>query len=67
MGQDNTAQRCVVRGGQLEVEPVIKPRTECATVDHALQWLAAGETVVVSDVDMAALTAQLRRAGVYCG
>ena len=39
----------------IKADPTTRLRTECATVDDAMLRLAAGETVIVSGGDMAAL------------
>jgi hypothetical protein len=48
----------------LVYQPTTRLRSECATVDHALQVLAAGERCVVAGSDMAALRMRLQQAGV---
>ena len=63
-GGATTAYVCQVHGYELTVTPTTRLRSECATVDHALQVLAAGERCVVAGSDMAALRDRLRRAGV---
>lgn len=63
-GSATTAYVCQVSGYELMCTPTTRLRTECATVDHALQVLAAGERCVVAGSDMAALRDRLRRAGI---
>ena len=63
-GGATTAYVCQVHDWQLTAQPTTRLRTECATVDHALQILARGERCVVAGSDMAALRDRLRRAGV---
>ena len=63
-GGATTAYVCQVSGYELTATPTTRLRSECATVDHALQVLAAGERCVVAGSDMAALRDRLRRAGV---
>ena len=55
---------CQVHGWQLTCQPTARLRTECATVDHALQILARGERCVVAGSDMAALRMRLQQVGV---
>ncbi len=63
-GGATTAYVCQVSGYELTCTPTTRLRSECATVDHALQELAKGEKCVVAGSDMAALRDRLRRAGV---
>ena len=63
-GGATTAYVCQVHDWQLTSTPTTRLRSECATVDHALQVLAAGERCVVAGSDMAALRDRLRRVGV---
>jgi len=55
---------CQVHGYELTCQPTTRLRTECATVDHALQILARGERCVVAGSDMAALRMRLMQVGV---
>lgn len=57
-GGATTAYACQIVGGELTTERTTRLRSACATVDDALQRLAAGERVVV------ALRDRLQRAGV---
>ena len=63
-GGATTAYVCQVHGYELTCQPTTLLRTECATVDHALQILARGERCVVAGSDMAALRMRLQQAGV---
>ena len=63
-GGATTAYVCQVSGYELTVAPTTRLRTNCATVDHALEVLARGESVVVAGSDMAALRTRLQGAGV---
>lgn len=63
-GSATTAYSCMISGYELAAIPTTRARSECATVDDALQRLAKGERVVVAGSDMAALRDRLRRAGV---
>ena len=56
-GGATTAYVCQVHDWRLVCQPTTRLRSECATVDHALQVLAAGS-------DMAALRMRLQQAGV---
>jgi rRNA-processing protein FCF1 len=49
---------------ELAAIPTTRLRSQCATVDDALQRLAKGERVVVAGSDMVALRDRLRQAGV---
>ena len=53
-----------MHGYELTCQPTTLLRTECATVDHALQILARGERCVVAGSDMAALRMRLQQVGV---
>ena len=63
-GGATTAYVCQVHDWRLICEPTTRLRSECATVDHALQVLAKGERCVVAGSDMAALRVRLQQAGV---
>jgi rRNA-processing protein FCF1 len=63
-GGATTAYSCIISGMELSTAPTTRLRSECATVDDAMQRLAAGDRVVVAGSDMAALQDRLRRAGV---
>ena len=63
-GGATTAYVVQVHDWQLTTQPTTRLRSECATVDHALQVLERGERCVVAGSDMAALRERLRRAGV---
>ena len=63
-GGATTAYVVQVHDWQLVATPTTRLRSECATVDHALQVLAAGERCVVAGSDMAALRMRLQQAGV---
>ena len=63
-GSATTAYSCMISGYELTVNRTTRARSECATVDDALQRLARGERVVVAGSDMAALRDRLHRAGV---
>ena len=56
-GGATTAYVCQVHDWRLVCQPTTRLRSECATVDHALQVLAAGS-------DMAVLRMRLQQAGV---
>lgn len=51
-------------GGHLHTQQATRPRTECATVDHAAQRLRDGDTVVVAGSDMMQLRSRLASFGV---
>ena len=63
-GGATSAYICQVHDWQLMATSTTRLRTECATVDHALQVLERGERCVVAGSDMAALRDRLQRAGV---
>ena len=63
-GSATTAYSCMISGYKLTVNQTTRARSECATVDDALQRLAKGERVVVAGSDVAALRDRLQRAGV---
>lgn len=63
-GGATTAYYCQIVGAELRTTSTTRLRSECATVDDALQRLAAGERVVVAGSDVAALRDRLLRAGV---
>jgi hypothetical protein len=62
--QERTAYRCQVVANELSAAFAPRVRTECATVDDALQRLERGDTVIVAGSDMAALRTRLARLGV---
>lgn len=59
-----TAYQCRVVGGELSVAFAPRVRTDCATVDDALQRLERGEAVIVAGSDMQALRTRLAVLGV---
>ena len=63
-GGATTAYVVQVHDWQLVATPTTRLRSECATVDHALQILARGERCVVAGSDMAALRMRLQQVGV---
>lgn len=58
-GGATTAYMCRVIGGELLVYRTTTLRSECATVDDAVQRLARCETVTVAGGDMAELRRRL--------
>lgn len=63
-GGNTTAYYCIISGMELATIPTTRLRSECATVDDAMQRLASGDRVVVAGSDMVALRDRLRQAGV---
>ena len=59
-----SAYRCWVIAGELFVSATTRLRTDCATVDDAIQRLSRGEAVTVAGADMPALRRVLAREGV---
>ncbi len=69
MGDETTAFKLWLswddRGGHLHTQQATRPRTDCATVDHAAQALVEeGETVIVAGSDMMQLRSRLASFGV---
>lgn len=63
-GGVTTAYLCRIESNALRVSSTSRLRSECATVDHALQILARGEGCVIAGGDMPTLRYRLRMAGV---
>lgn len=59
-----SAYRCQVVDGQLITLHEPRARTECATVDDAMQRLQCGAAVVVAGVDMGPLRTRLASFGI---
>jgi hypothetical protein len=49
-GGNTTAYSCMISGMELTTAPTTRARSQCATVDDAMQRLAAGDRVVVAGV-----------------
>lgn len=59
-----TAYSCQVVANELTALFTPRLRTDCATIDDALQRLARGEAVIVASSDMQALRTRLAVLGV---
>ena len=64
-GGETTAFECKVQADRLETKQTTKPRTDCATVDHAYEVLSRGETITVAGSDMMRLRSKLASFGVW--
>ena len=59
-----SAYRCQVVNDRMQTKHEPKVRTECATIDDAVQRLQRGEAVVVSNTDMGKLRSRLASFGI---
>lgn len=59
-----SAYRCQVVDDRMQTKHDPRPRTECATIDDAVNRLQRGEAVIVSNVDMGSLRSRLASFGI---
>lgn len=61
---EKSAYRCQVQDYRLSTTHEPKRRSDCATVDDAVQRLQKGESVVVASSDMGSLRSRLSGLGI---
>jgi hypothetical protein len=59
-----SAYRCQVINDRMQTKHEPKARTECATIDDAVNRLQRGEAVVVANTDMGQLRSRLASFGI---
>lgn len=59
-----SAYRCQVVNDRMQTKHEPRVRTECATIDDAVNRLQRGEAVIVSNVDMGSLRSRLASFGI---